>query len=311
MTDNKNVIAITIDLLAGTSGGIAQILVGHPFDTLKVTMQNSSGQASPVATFQHIAQTAGLRGFYAGIGPPLYTVAAFNALLFSVTGSLHRFIRPNGGDPTPREAALVGAAAGPAVSVLATPTELLKCRLQAQGGARPPVNVTYTMADAKAGKILYKGPFDALVKVSQYEGGLPALFRGFMPTVAREVIGNATYFGTYLYLKQQLRELNGFSKDSELSFLSLMLAGGVAGAAFWLPVIPVDNIKTRIQLDNPHNPSYRGTIDCALKIASTQGIEGLFRGWQPCLLRSVPANAALFTTYEIAFTHLQTLFLSP
>jgi solute carrier family 25 carnitine/acylcarnitine transporter 20/29 len=310
MVENKNVTAIAVDLLAGTSGGVAQILVGHPFDTVKVNMQHSTGQAGPLATFQHVAQTSGLRGFYAGIGPPLYTVAAFNAMLFSVTGSFHRLVRPNGGNPTPIEAALVGAAAGPAVSLLATPTELLKCRLQAQGGARAPLNVTYTLEDARAGKIIYIGPFDALMKIVRFEGGLQALFKGFMPTVAREVLGNATYFGTYLYLKQKLKGLYGVSKDSELSLLSLMLAGGVAGAAFWLPVIPVDNIKTRIQLDNPHNPSYRGMIDCAQKIASTQGIKGLFRGWQPCLIRSVPANAALFTTYEITFTYLQKNFPS-
>lgn len=70
-------------------------------------------------------------GFYRGLGPPLATVAAFNAVLFSSRGISERLLRHEDGSPlTLWDKTLAGGGAGFAVSFLATPTELLKCRLQ-------------------------------------------------------------------------------------------------------------------------------------------------------------------------------------
>lgn len=76
----------------------------------------------------------GFVGFYRGLGPPLATVAAFNAVLFSSRGFAERLLRHEDGSPlTLWDKTLAGGFAGVAVSFVATPTELLKCRLQAQG----------------------------------------------------------------------------------------------------------------------------------------------------------------------------------
>lgn len=298
---------VGIDFISGTVGGISQVLVGHPFDTVKVNLQRSGAYATPIAAARDIMITSGIRGFFAGVGPPLCTVAAFNALLFSVTGSLHRLLRPDGGPLNPSQAAFTGALAGPAVSLLAAPTELLKCRLQAQGALRPPPGTIYTLAEAQAGDILYKGPVDAMILIMRFEGGGVALFRGFTPTLLREIPGNAAYFGAYTFVKEQLAAAQGLMDTSRLGAGSLMVAGGVAGAAFWIPTIPADTIKTRLQLDSPYNPKYRGIVDCAQKLIQSEGWGSLFRGWQPCLARSVPANAALFMTYEVTHKMLESL----
>ena len=52
---------------------------------------------------------------------------------------------------TRREEVLAGALAGIPVSLLATPTELLKCRLQAQAGKRPPPGKVYSLAEVQVG----------------------------------------------------------------------------------------------------------------------------------------------------------------
>jgi len=305
-TPNPNT-AVGIDFISGTVGGIAQVLVGHPFDTVKVNLQRSGTYATPLAAARHIVTTSGIRGLFSGVGPPLCTVAAFNAILFSVTGSLHRLLRPDGGPLNPSQAALTGALAGPAVSLLAAPTELLKCRIQAQGPLRPPPGAVYTLAEARSGSILYRGPVDAMVLIMRFEGGFFALFKGYTPTLLREIPGNAAYFGTYTLVKEQLAAAQGLLNTSQLGAGSLMLAGGLAGAAFWMPTIPVDTIKTRMQLDSPYNPKYRGIVDCARKLIQSEGMGSLFRGWQPCIARSVPANAALFMTYEVTHKLLENL----
>ena len=70
---------------------------------------------------------------YRGMGAPLATVALFNAVLFSVRGKMERILAHSDGSPlTVGDQAVAGAGAGVAVSFLAAPTELIKCRLQSQ-----------------------------------------------------------------------------------------------------------------------------------------------------------------------------------
>ncbi|KAJ6347806.1 hypothetical protein OIU76_004321 [Salix suchowensis] len=67
------------------------------------------------------------------MGAPFATVAAFNAVLFTVRGQMEGLLRSQPGAPlTVNQQVVAGAGAGVAVSFLACPTELIKCRLQAQ-----------------------------------------------------------------------------------------------------------------------------------------------------------------------------------
>jgi solute carrier family 25 (mitochondrial carnitine/acylcarnitine transporter), member 20/29 len=58
-------------------------------------------------------------------------------------------------------------------------------------------------------------------------------------------------------------------------------------------------------VDSHSAPKYRGIADCARKIVATDGAAGLFRGFGPALLRSFPANAVCFATYEAVASALQ------
>ena len=43
--------AVAVDLISGTAAGAAQIVVGHPFDTVKVALQRSAGHGGPWECF--------------------------------------------------------------------------------------------------------------------------------------------------------------------------------------------------------------------------------------------------------------------
>lgn len=47
---------------------------------------------------------------------------------------------------------------------------------------------------------------DVALKVYSTEGGLRGLYKGLVPTLSREVPGNALMFGSYEYLKRKLSE---------------------------------------------------------------------------------------------------------
>lgn len=125
------------DLTAGTVGGAAQLIVGHPFDTIKVKLQSQPtpvpGQAPRYAgAVDAVRQTLaaeGPKGLYKGMGAPLATVAAFNAVLFTVRGQMETLLKSEPGAPlSVGQQVACGAGAGVAVSFLACPTELIKCR---------------------------------------------------------------------------------------------------------------------------------------------------------------------------------------
>lgn len=290
------------DLAAGTVGGAAQLICGHPFDTIKVKLQSQPaplpGQPLKYAgAMDAVRQTLGAegpRGLYKGMGAPLATVAAFNAVLFSVRGQMEALLRSEPGAPlTVNQQIVCGAGAGVAVSILACPTELIKCRLQAQSA----------LADSGSAGVAvkYGGPMDVARQVLRSEGGAKGLFKGLVPTMAREVPGNAAMFGVYEALKQYLA---GGQDTSKLGRGSLMLAGGLAGGAFWISVYPTDVVKSVIQVDDYKNPKYSGSINAFRKILASEGVKGLYRGFGPAMARSVPANAACFLAYEVTRSSL-------
>nr|XP_043606155.1 mitochondrial carnitine/acylcarnitine carrier-like protein [Erigeron canadensis]XP_043606156.1 mitochondrial carnitine/acylcarnitine carrier-like protein [Erigeron canadensis]XP_043606157.1 mitochondrial carnitine/acylcarnitine carrier-like protein [Erigeron canadensis] len=295
------------DLAAGTVGGVAQLVVGHPFDTIKVKLQSQPtpvpGQlpkySGAIDAVKKTLAAEGAAGLYKGMGAPLATVAAFNALLFSVRGQMETVLRSAPGAPlTVYQQVIAGAGAGVAVSFLATPTELIKCRLQAQGASSGAVaEAGATVAAA----VKYGGPMDVAKQVLRSEGGIRGLYKGLMPTFAREIPGNATMFGVYEALKQYIA---GGTDTSGLSQGTLMMAGGLAGGAFWVSVYPTDVVKSVIQIDDFKNPKYSGSIDAFKKILKSEGIGGLYKGFGPAMARSIPANAACFLAYEVTRSSL-------
>ncbi|KAF6154552.1 hypothetical protein GIB67_027825 [Kingdonia uniflora] len=290
------------DLTAGTVGGAAQLMVGHPFDTIKVKLQSQPaplpGQPPKFSgAMNAVKQTIaveGVGGLYKGMGAPLATVAGLNAVLFTVRGQMEALLRSEPGTPlTISQQVLCGAGAGVAVSILACPTELIKCRLQAQSA----------LADLSSagGGVKYGGPMDVARHVLKSEGGARGLFKGLVPTLAREVPGNAAMFGVYEAIKQYLA---GDKDTSKLGRGSLVVAGGLAGASFWISVYPTDVIKSVIQVDDYKNPKFSGSIDAFKKILASEGVKGLYKGFEPAMARSIAANAACFLAYEMTRSSL-------
>ncbi|XP_061336870.1 mitochondrial carnitine/acylcarnitine carrier-like protein [Gastrolobium bilobum] len=285
------------DLTAGTVGGAAQLIVGHPFDTIKVKLQSQPtplpGQplkySGAIDAVKQTIAAEGPRGLYKGMGAPLATVAAFNAVLFSIRGKLETLLRSHpGASLTINQQVLCGAGAGLAVSFLACPTELVKCRLQAQSALAG--------SGTAAMGVNYGGPMDVARHVLRSEGGIKGLFKGLVPTMAREVPGNAAMFGVYEATKQLLA---GGPDTSGLGRGSQIIAGGLAGASFWFMVYPTDVVKSVIQVDDYKNPKFSGSIDAFRKIQASEGFKGLYKGFGPAMARSVPANAACFLAYEM------------
>ncbi|XP_074358698.1 mitochondrial carnitine/acylcarnitine carrier-like protein [Apium graveolens] len=289
------------DLTAGTVGGAAQLICGHPFDTIKVKLQSQPvplpGQApkfsGAIDAVRQTIATEGAGGLFKGMGAPLATVAALNAILFTARGQMEALLKSQPDSLlTVNQQILCGAGAGLAVAFPACPTELIKCRLQAQSA----------MAEASYGSVAvkYGGPIDVARHVFD-TAGARGLFRGLLPTLAREIPGNAAMFGIYEGLKQYLA---GGLDTSKLGRGSLILSGGLAGGSIWIFIYPADVVKSAIQVDDFKKPKFSGSIDAFRKIVAAEGVKGLYKGFTPAMARSIPANAACFLAYEVTRSNL-------
>jgi len=141
----------------------------------------------------------------------------------------------------------------------------------------------------------YAGGTD-VVRQLYKEGGIRSVYRGSVMTLARDGPGSAVYFATYETVKRRLTPKDADGKPGELSIPAVMAAGGAAGVAMWIPVFPVDTIKSRLQ-SAEGNPTISGTIK---QLYSRGGLKAFFPGMAPAMARAVPANAATFLGVELA-----------
>ncbi|XP_012658920.1 mitochondrial basic amino acids transporter isoform X1 [Otolemur garnettii] len=275
---------MALDFLAGCAGGVAGVLVGHPFDTVKVRLQVQSMDKpqyrGTLHCFQSIIKQESVLGLYKGLGSPLMGLTFINALVFGVQGNTLRAL----GHDSPLNQFLAGAAAGAIQCVICCPMELAKTRLQLQDAG-----------PARA----YRGSLDCLVQTYQREG-LRGVNRGMVATLLRETPSFGVYFLAYDVLTRSL----GCEPGDRLLVPKLLLAGGTAGIASWLSTYPVDVVKSRLQADGLRGaPCYRGIVDCMRQSYQAEGWRVFTRGLASTLLRAFPVNAATFATVTVVLTY--------
>ena len=222
-------------------------------------------------------------GLYKGMTSPLYGLAAINAVVFGVQRNVQRRLA---NPDTLTSHFVAGSIAGLSQSIICSPMELAKTRMQVQGQGESRHKFRHS-------RHIYNGPVDCLLKIYHKEGFV-GVFRGFGLTIARETPSFGVYFLSYEYMCRMFQP-----KDSlqEVGTLVLLFSGGMAGIFAWLVTYPVDVIKSRIQADMSN--TYTGFWDCCVKSYSECGIRGFTRGLGSTLLRAFPVNAATFTTVAL------------
>ncbi|CDK29390.1 unnamed protein product [Kuraishia capsulata CBS 1993] len=284
------------DVLAGTVGGIAQVLSGQPFDTTKVRLQSAAEgtYSGPIDVVKQLLKNEGPLGFYKGTLTPLVGVGACVSIQFGVNEFMKRFFAeqqlkkniPAGTPLTSSQFYICGAAGGFANGFLAAPIEHIRIRLQTQTGAVKEFN----------------GPLDTIRKLYA-QNGLKTIYRGIWPTLIREAHGIGIYFMTFEALVKNEMTSRKVERK-EIPGWKLCSFGAAAGYSMWLTSYPIDVIKSKLQTDSYTQPKFRGSLDVAKSIMATNGIKGFFKGFVPTILRAAPANAATFYAFELTMRFL-------
>ena len=179
------------------------------------------------------------------------------------------------------------------MTLITAPFERVKIILQIQGQKQL----------APGEKPKYSGGVD-VVRQLYKAGGITNVFRGSAITLARDGPGSAVYFATYETIKRSLTPKDEDGKPQKLSLSAVCVAGGAAGVAMWIPVFPVDTVKSRLQ-SAEGNLSMSGSVK---EIYGRGGIKAFFPGMGPAMARAVPANAATFLGVELAHQAMNKVF---
>ncbi|KAJ1970768.1 hypothetical protein H4R35_005669 [Dimargaris xerosporica] len=303
------------DFVAGTMGGWAQVVVGHPFDTIKVRLQTQPDPPkfrSGIHCFQLTLKEEGARGLYKGVTSPLAGIGICNAVVFAANGYFRRLLQGPDATSNPLslgQYALAGGLAGGVMAFFNCPIELLKVKLQVQYRGQPAAGSSSSAAAALPKP--YTGVFDCGVRTFK-DRGLRGLYRGLPITILRDMPSFACYFGTYEAIKMLLlrarvpvAELHSDNAgDVTNTGMELFFAGGLAGIAAWIPCYPQDVIKSRMQ-SNPQIRNTRACVQTLLSEARAHGWRIYFKGFGPTIARAFPANAATFVAYETTMKFIQ------
>ncbi|KAF1982038.1 mitochondrial carrier [Aulographum hederae CBS 113979] len=280
------------DLFAGATGGIAQVLLGQPFDIVKVRLQTTQQYTGALDAATQIYKNEGPAAFYKGTLTPLIGIGACVSIQFGGFHYARRAFEQQNASKSPLtpptlsygQYYLAGAFAGLSNSVISGPIEHVRIRLQTQphGAAR-----------------LYSGPIDCVRKLSAHEGVLKGLYRGELVTIFREIQAYGTWFLAYEYMMNADAKRNKIERK-EISTLKVAFYGGLAGEALWLSSYPFDVIKSKMQSDGfGTGMRYKSMKDCFAQTYCGEGLRGFWKGIGPTLLRAMPVSAGTFAVAEM------------
>jgi hypothetical protein len=97
-----------------------------------------------------------------------------------------------------------------------------------------------------------------------------------------------------------------------LGIMAPMICGAISGMACWIPVYPIDVVKTRMQntkgrpsaSEKSANGNSVSAMDVAIVIYKTEGIGAFFKGLGLLLLRAAVSNGVAFWVYALILSAL-------
>jgi len=148
----------------------------------------------------------------------------------------------------------------------------------------------------------YKGIIDAFVRIPK-EQGFIAFWRGNLANVIRYFPTQALNFAFKDKYKQIF--LGGVDKNTQFwrYFMGNLASGGAAGATSLCFVYPLDFARTRLAADigkSGADRQFNGLGDCLVKVFKSDGLMGLYRGFNVSVQGIIIYRAAYFGFFDTA-----------
>ena len=277
------------DLLSGMISGFICKFFDYPLDTIKVLQQTRPDVTGPIDCVRKVHAERGLASLYQGLAAPLVGCMVELSLIFASFGYIKKALGAQDESRSTQvpvwKVWLSGAFAGIMSAFVLTPVELIKCRLQVQ----------------QSGIQQYRGPIDCVIK-SAKEEGVTGLWKGNVSCLARELPGNAAWFGVYHSIMMAVQRRFAIEERGAVPTKWSAVAGAASGVAYWSIPYPADTVKSRVQTDARYKG--QGFVVVLRSILREEGLRGLYRGCAITCAFAAPRHALMFSCYALVSNRL-------
>jgi len=273
-------------VLSGSAASWAELCT-IPFDTAKVRLQIQDKTAPKYRGVVHclstMAKEEGLASYWKGVSAGIQRQCAFAPIRIGLYEPVRNFYvgKDFKGDPSILQKIAAGLTTSAIGITVASPTDVVKVRLQSEGRLPPGVPRRYA------------GAIDAYGKIVRQEGVL-GLWTGYGPNLARNCVVNATELVAYDQSKQIMVKSFGLPDN----IATHIIAGLCAGLSATLLGSPVDVVKTRVMSAKKEGSASVSPIRTALNLLKNEGPLGFYKGFIPNFARIGSWNIVCWVTLE-------------
>jgi len=254
----------------------------------------------------------GFRGFMRGNGINCLRIVPYSAVQFTTYEQLKKLFTRYGSKELDTPKRLASGALAGITSVCTTyPLDIVRARLSiatasipitksqsatANSTLKPSLtNAFHTSSHAYTPQELTM--WGMAMKIVREEGGVRGLYRGLVATA----FGVAPYVGINFAAYELLRGI--ITPPGQTSVTRKLACGAVAGSISQTLTYPFDVLRRKMQVTGMKSSAlgvkYNGALEALVGIVRTEGIQGLYRGLWPNLLKVAPSIATSFFTYEL------------
>ncbi|KGN54379.1 probable envelope ADP,ATP carrier protein, chloroplastic [Cucumis sativus] len=262
---------------AGAVAGAAAKSVTAPLDRIKLLMQTHGVRVAHEGTkkaigfieaITTIGQNEGVKGYWKGNLPQVIRVIPYSAVQLFAYEFYKKLFRGKDGELSVLGRLGAGACAGMTSTFITYPLDVLRLRLAVEPGYRTMSEVALNMLK---------------------EEGIASFYYGLGPSL----IGIAPYiavnFCIFDLLKKSLPEK--VQKRTETSLLTALISASCAT----LTCYPLDTVRRQMQM---RGTPYKTVLEAISGIVAHDGVVGLYRGFVPNALKTLPNSSIRLTVYD-------------
>jgi solute carrier family 25 (mitochondrial oxoglutarate transporter), member 11 len=175
-------------------------------------------------------------------------------------------------------------------------------RVQMQTTASSSTTVTTTVPNATT--------YSTAVRIYRTAGIINGLYAGISAAYLRQITYGSTRMGLYSYMLEQIQNKNNNTNNtatasSSISFQTKFMLGCISGSIGSFIGTPSELALVRMsadmkEIDISKRRNYKNVIDCIIRVINEEGIQNLWRGALPTILRAtMMSSCSLGITSEV------------
>ncbi|XP_043726161.1 probable envelope ADP,ATP carrier protein, chloroplastic [Telopea speciosissima] len=262
---------------AGAVAGAAAKTVTAPLDRVKLLMQTHGLRAGQEITkrgigfieaMMLIGKEEGIKGYWKGNLPQVIRIIPYSAVQLFSYEIYKKLFKGENGELSIIGRLAAGACAGMTSTFVTYPLDVLRLRLAVEPGYK-------TMSEVALNMLRDEG-------IASFYNGLGPSLLGIAPYIA-------VNFCIFDLVKKSLPEK--FQKRTESSLLTALVSATLAT----LMCYPLDTVRRQMQMKGT---PYSTVLDAFPGIIERDGFIGLYRGFVPNALKTLPSSSIRLTTFD-------------